>query len=110
MKFTEKYNEFITDFNNLIDKQNYKDLIFVCIGTDRITGDCFGPIVGSILINKQYTYKIPNIAIIGCFRGFQVENNTTSIGKYTTISVVNAIFVVILLDAVFSVIFTQMGI
>ncbi|WP_418184579.1 MlaE family ABC transporter permease [Aliarcobacter vitoriensis] len=50
------------------------------------------------------------IAIIGCFRGFQVENNTTSIGKYTTISVVNAIFVVILLDAVFSVIFTQMGI
>ena len=44
------------------------------------------------------------------FRGFQVENNTTSIGKYTTISVVNAIFVVILLDAVFSVIFTQMGI
>lgn len=50
------------------------------------------------------------IAIIGCFRGFQVQNNTTSIGKYTTISVVNAIFVVILLDAVFSIIFTQMGI
>lgn len=51
-----------------------------------------------------------SIALIGCFRGFQVQNNTTSIGKYTTISVVNAIFVVILLDAVFSVIFTQMGI
>ena len=50
------------------------------------------------------------IALIGCFRGFQVQNNTTSIGKYTTISVVNAIFVVILLDAIFSVIFTQMGI
>ena len=32
------------------------------------------------------------IAIIGCYRGFQVQNNTTSIGKYTTISVVNAIF------------------
>lgn len=50
------------------------------------------------------------IAIIGCFRGFQVQNNTTSIGKYTTISVVNAIFVVILIDAIFSIIFTQMGI
>ena len=50
------------------------------------------------------------IAIIGCYRGFQVQNNTTSIGKYTTISVVNAIFVVILIDAVFSIIFTQMGI
>ncbi|EFU70936.1 ABC superfamily ATP binding cassette transporter, permease protein [Aliarcobacter butzleri JV22] len=50
------------------------------------------------------------IAIIGCYRGFQVQNNTTSIGKFTTMSVVNAIFVVILIDAVFSVIFTQMGI
>ncbi|QEZ89989.1 lipid asymmetry ABC transporter MlaABCDEF, permease component MlaE [Aliarcobacter cibarius] len=50
------------------------------------------------------------IAIIGSYRGFQVQNNTTSIGKYTTISVVNAIFVVIIIDAIFSVIFTQMGI
>lgn len=50
------------------------------------------------------------IAIIGCYRGFQVQNNTTSIGKYTTISVVNAIFVVIAMNAIFSVIFTQIGI
>lgn len=50
------------------------------------------------------------IAIIGSYRGFQVQNNTTSIGKYTTLSVVNAIFVVILIDAAFSIIFTQMGI
>lgn len=50
------------------------------------------------------------IALIGCYRGFQVQNNTTSIGKYTTISVVNAIFVVIALNAIFSVIFTEIGI
>ncbi|OCL84641.1 MlaE family ABC transporter permease [Arcobacter porcinus] len=50
------------------------------------------------------------IALIACFRGFQVENNTTSIGKYTTMSVVNSIFMVILLDALFSVIFTKIGI
>jgi len=50
------------------------------------------------------------IAIIGCYRGFQVQNNTTSIGQYTTLSVVNAIFAVIALNAVFSVIFTQIGI
>ncbi len=50
------------------------------------------------------------IALIGCYRGFQVQNNTTSIGKYTTISVVNAIFVVIALNALFSVIFTEIGI
>ncbi|WP_419763661.1 MAG: MlaE family ABC transporter permease [Arcobacter sp.] len=50
------------------------------------------------------------IALIGCYRGFQVQNNTTSIGRYTTISVVNAIFVVIALNAIFSVIFTEIGI
>lgn len=50
------------------------------------------------------------IALIACFRGFQVQSNTTSIGKYTTISVVNSIFMVILLDALFSVLFTKMGI
>jgi len=50
------------------------------------------------------------IALIGCYRGFQVENNTTSIGKFTTMSVVNGIFVVIFLDAIFSIIFTEIGI
>lgn len=50
------------------------------------------------------------IALIGCYRGYQVQNNTTSIGRFTTISVVNAIFVVIALNAIFSVIFTEMGI
>ncbi|WP_456403825.1 MlaE family lipid ABC transporter permease subunit [Thiolapillus sp.] len=50
------------------------------------------------------------IAIVGCFRGFQVSRNTESIGRYTTISVVNAIFLVIACDALFSVVFTKLGI
>lgn len=50
------------------------------------------------------------IAAVGCFRGFQVSYNTESIGRYTTISVVNAIFLVIMCDALFSVIFTELGI
>lgn len=50
------------------------------------------------------------IAAVGCFRGFQVSYNTESIGRYTTISVVNAIFLVIACDALFSVILTEMGI
>ena len=50
------------------------------------------------------------IAAVGCFRGFQVSNNTDSIGRYTTMSVVNAIFLVIACDALFSVIFTELGI
>jgi len=50
------------------------------------------------------------IAITGCFRGFQVSRNTESIGRYTTSSVVNAIFMVIACDALFSVVFTELGI
>ncbi|TKB26580.1 MlaE family lipid ABC transporter permease subunit [Desulfopila sp. IMCC35006] len=50
------------------------------------------------------------IATVGCFHGFQVSKNTESIGRYTTISVVNAIFLVIACDALFSVFFTELGI
>lgn len=47
------------------------------------------------------------IALIGCFRGFQITGSTESVGRYTTISVVNAIFWVIALNAMFSIIFTE---
>ncbi|MFL1707082.1 MlaE family ABC transporter permease [Campylobacter sp. MOP7] len=50
------------------------------------------------------------IAFIGCMRGFQISGSTQSVGIYTTISVVNAIFGVIMLDALFSIIFTQVDI
>lgn len=50
------------------------------------------------------------IAAVGCFRGFQVSNTTESIGRFTTISVVNAIFLVILCDALFSILLTELGI
>lgn len=48
------------------------------------------------------------IATIGCFRGFQIDSSTESVGKYTTISVVNAIFWVIAMDAIISVFLTEM--
>ena len=48
------------------------------------------------------------IAMVGCFRGLQVARNTESIGRYTTISVVNSIFLVIACDALFSVILTEL--
>ena len=49
------------------------------------------------------------IASIGCFRGLKVAHNTESIGLHTTASVVNSIFLVIAFDALFSVIFTELG-
>jgi phospholipid/cholesterol/gamma-HCH transport system permease protein len=48
------------------------------------------------------------IAAVGCFRGFQVSENTESIGLHTTASVVNSIFLVIAFDALFSVIYTEL--
>jgi phospholipid/cholesterol/gamma-HCH transport system permease protein len=49
------------------------------------------------------------IAAVGCFRGFQVSDNTESLGLHTTASVVNSIFLVIAFDALFSVIYTELN-
>ena len=49
------------------------------------------------------------IASIGIYRGLQVKNDTQSIGFNTTKSVVEAIFAVIICDAFFSIVFTNLG-
>lgn len=48
------------------------------------------------------------IAFVSTYRGFQVSMNTESIGLYTTRSVVNAIFLVIACDALFSILLTEL--
>ena len=48
------------------------------------------------------------IASIGIYRGLQVKNDTQSIGLNTTRSVVESIFAVIICDAIFSIIFTNL--
>ncbi len=40
------------------------------------------------------------IALVGCYRGLQVRGGADSVGRQTTISVVQAIFLVIVVDAV----------
>ena len=50
------------------------------------------------------------IALTGTYRGFQVSANTESIGRFTTKSVVNAIFLVIACDAIFSILLTELKI
>lgn len=49
------------------------------------------------------------IAVIGCFQGFQVVGNAESVGLRTTLAVVQAIFLVIVLDALFAVFFSALG-
>ncbi|HHI88450.1 MAG TPA: ABC transporter permease [Hellea balneolensis] len=50
------------------------------------------------------------IAIIGCRQGLAVQGSVESLGRRTTTSVVQAIFSVIFLDAVFAMIFLQVGV
>jgi phospholipid/cholesterol/gamma-HCH transport system permease protein len=49
------------------------------------------------------------IAISGCYQGMQVKGNAEEVGLRTTASVVQAIFLVIVLDAVFAVFFSSIG-
>lgn len=49
------------------------------------------------------------IALIGCLEGFKVSGSAESVGQRTTSSVVQAIFLVILLDALFALLFQELG-
>jgi phospholipid/cholesterol/gamma-HCH transport system permease protein len=49
------------------------------------------------------------IALAGCFQGMQVEGDAEQVGLRTTSAVVQAIFLVIVLDAFFAVFFTSIG-
>jgi phospholipid/cholesterol/gamma-HCH transport system permease protein len=49
------------------------------------------------------------IALIACYFGLKVKPNTESLGRGTTSSVVTSITVVILVDALFAVLFKGVG-
>lgn len=65
--------------------------------TDLYVGLVKAPVFGMI------------IALAGCFQGMQVEGNAEEVGMRTTAAVVQAIFLVIVLDAFFAVFFTWVG-
>jgi phospholipid/cholesterol/gamma-HCH transport system permease protein len=46
------------------------------------------------------------IALTGCYEGFQVARSAESVGRLTTLSVVESIFFVIVADAAFSIVFS----
>jgi phospholipid/cholesterol/gamma-HCH transport system permease protein len=50
------------------------------------------------------------IALIGCRQGLLVGGSVQSLGEHTTRSVVQAIFAIIVIDAVFAIIYMEMGV
>jgi len=49
------------------------------------------------------------IAMVGCYQGMAVTGGARAVGHHTTMAVVLAIFYVILIDAIFSVIYQMLG-
>lgn len=65
----EKFvNDFKYIFNKIKNEKKYAEIIFLCVGTDRITGDCFGPLVGSKLIKLLKDYNYSNINVYGSLK------------------------------------------
>lgn len=52
--FMLEFSDCLTDMLSA-ELQNYTDIVFVCIGTDRATGDSLGPITGTILSRSNVT-------------------------------------------------------
>lgn len=66
---------------------------------------------GKVVAAKHYLIGIAKapafaviIALVGCYQGFQVRGGADSVGRHATISVVQSIFLVIVMDAFFSVV------
>jgi phospholipid/cholesterol/gamma-HCH transport system permease protein len=49
------------------------------------------------------------VALSGCYQGMLVQGNSEEVGMRTTTAVVQSIFLVIVLDAVFAVFFSSIG-
>ncbi|WP_411817646.1 MlaE family ABC transporter permease [Hyphococcus sp. DH-69] len=47
------------------------------------------------------------IAVVGCYQGMEVEGSAESLGKHTTLSVVQSLFLVILIDAFFAMFYLE---
>ncbi len=74
--------------------------------------DRFGRVMqGSALligVGKSLVFALI-IVLVGCFQGFRTQGSADSVGRQTTLSVVQAIFLVIVVDALFSIAFNLLG-
>ncbi len=71
--------------------------------------EAIGPYTFWVGIWKAPVFAIL-IAAAGCYRGLQVRGSSRELGRLTTVAVVQAIFLVILADALFAVLFMELDI
>jgi len=80
-------------FNEFLDR-----FVEAVSTTTFLVGICKAPVFAVI------------IAVVGCFQGFQTQGGADSVGRQTTRSVVQSIFLVIVADALFSIAFSALDI
>lgn len=88
--FIEKFSKYLYE-----ERKKYFEIVFLCIGTDRIIGDCLGPLVGTILQEKLEKYNIVNINIYGNLKENICYTNIQNILKRINQKHKNACIIVI---------------
>ena len=92
MKEDENYINFIRKLKSKITQNKDNNIVFCCIGTDRVIGDCIGPITGSLLKGVDKNFNV---------YGDLNENLTFSIASFLWINKVYItaiiLFIIILL-------------
>ena len=89
-----EYKRFIWELNNVINF-NYvqKNIVFLCIGTNIITGDLFGPLVGTLL--KKSIKGKENVRIIGDLKDVLSYNRIEESIEYVKENNKNALIIVV---------------
>ncbi|GAB1370788.1 hypothetical protein MASR1M45_08500 [Candidatus Kapaibacterium sp.] len=65
--------------------------------------------IGTGLIKSKVVFGFL-IASLGCYKGLNVSGGADAVGKFTTGSVVAGVFMIILTDAIFTLIFQAIGV
>ncbi|MBO5478433.1 MAG: spore protease YyaC [Clostridia bacterium] len=64
----EKYNKFMNEFSSSLYQLKtdipFSDYIFLCVGSDKIIGDSYGPLVGQKL-KEAFKNRYNNISVYG---------------------------------------------
>lgn len=64
----ERYQQFVNDFTTTLyylnSKDPFSDYIFLCVGSDKIIGDAYGPLVGEKL-KELFKNTYQNIKVVG---------------------------------------------
>ncbi len=74
----------------------FRQLIIIAVPLDFIEGMVKAPVFAFA------------IGMVGCFQGMSVSGSAASVGRRTTVAVVESIFLVIVIDGAFSIFFTQL--